>query len=321
MSVSARAIKWQYSGYTAHPIRWELSFRNGWMEIGQEADMKAKLRNDKPIELGRPSNVGSLIAAVCVGLFALVSNQYARVCAQMLQQFLNQQQVEAQVEPSPETVEVTAVTPETAPPKQVKFLDTPAKIDRSLELLSPTVETLFQRWRSRLDASTKNHGGLRELQRVYQGLDRKPELVRQLSTPSRLTLLSVTFMAYQVAPQDFRQRYVSWSKVLSESQEPIERALAEGLSIYTRNDMKRPNVPHLCDTLRKFTETHQNYKISADVYVMIAQELWLRGQLKASETILRSGMETLSGRYERDLLSQELMKQQQSLPTLRRHSF
>lgn len=290
------------------------------MEIGQEADpMKAILRNDKPIELGRPSNVGSLIAAVCVGILALVSNQYARVCSGLLHQFLNQP-AEVTLDPPSETVEVKT-TPEVAQPvKQIIYLDTPAKVDRSLQLLTPTLEQLFGRWRSRLEAPTKNHGGLKELRRIHLSLDRKPELASQLSTTSRLTLLSVTFMAYQVVPHEFRDRYVEWSKTLSESSVPIERALSEGLSIYTRNDMKRPNVPHLCETLRQFTAKHQNYRISADVYLMVAQELWLRGQLKASETVLRSGMETMAGHFERDLLSQELMKQQNSLPTLRRRS-
>jgi hypothetical protein len=268
------------------------------------------------MELGRPSNVGSLVAAVLVGSLALVSNHYARLGARLYYQMTRQPPAASQTPTVPTSIEDPDLPGSDGHPREPALWTTAEELGAALEKLELPLTESFDQWRRLRHVSPHPSAELQRrlaaVKKVHDSIQARPPVIDELVTKNRLSLLRVYFMAAQVQPQQYVTTYREHSHRLLNSSVAEERIQAEALQVYLVQDLYRPDVATLTSDLERFTAAHPDHRLSVELWLLIARELSVRGHRKEAETLLRRGIQLNSAKRDKRRLVELLIDQANS---------
>jgi hypothetical protein len=275
------------------------------------------------MELGRPSNTGSLVSAVLVGLLALASNHYARISPKVIKMMQERARQRALLEQQEAARKIRDAKHPALEHKFGPIPVIPDELEWSNEQLATTIEscedsiaTAFQAWQ--LERSVVDRpqvvSTLSAVTRIQEYLSRYPQAIDTLSSTSRLALLRVYFMSAQIAPKTHADAFRHWDDRLTHSSVVAEQSQAAALRFYLQQDLRRPKLAELNKGLSDFAKQYPNHALGASLCSMISRELWSRGHQKAAEGVLRHGIEIHAGNPSVSQLVNQLVDQQ-SLPS------
>ncbi len=252
------------------------------------------------MDLGQPSNLGSLISAVLVGLLALASNQYARMDRSTMTSFVEGIHLPGRgYEAPPEPVDEGKPT----------LKETEARIAK----LESRLSTIFEQWKEgRIRADDRRLERMwKAIHQLKDRLDSNDDLAESLSTRARVNYVWIVFRAAEMNPEQFSDSFHAMSEDMSSEKDQTVRAQAAVLEIYHGYDPLEPDVGALNEKLKTFAR--ENLDIGVFLYLIISRELCDVGNREAAETILRRGIQVYSTRHShigRIKLINELFDQQ-----------
>lgn len=275
------------------------------------------------MELSRPSNVGSLIGAVMVGLLALLANYYVRMDPEILQGLLPKSTSKAAAdqideienekywqrlwelwrrtnanEPrSPEEERQDAL--ERMKVVEKYLLDSSERRKKSGEIVP--VEQLDVR--------------IKELNELYDRLQADVATTEEQRKEARLSRLYGYYLAADMASASYGQSFLDVARDLKDHGDETESSHAVALRLLHESDFRHPNDEQLLNELRTFTQTYAASEVGVYLYSIIARELWLSGHPQSAEAVLRLGMDTYTGEHRSRLFNQ--LQDQQRLPRTR----
>ena len=275
------------------------------------------------MELSRPSNVGSLIGAVMVGLLALLADYYVRMDPEVLQGLLPKSTSKAAAdqideienekywqrlwelwrrtnanEPrSPEEERQDAL--ERMKVVEKYLLDSSERRKKSGEIVP--VEQLDVR--------------IKELNELYDRLQADVEATEEQRKEARLSRLYGYYLAADMASASYAQSFLDVARDLKDQGDETESSHAVALRLLHESDFRHPNDEQLLNELRTFSQTYAASEVGVYLYSIIARELWLNGHPQSAEAVLRLGMDTYTSEHRSRLFNQ--LQDQQRLPRSR----
>ncbi len=238
------------------------------------------------MEIGRPSNLGTLVSAVLVGLLSLASNQYARMDRQALDDFVTRLA-------RSDSAKVPAVTVDSVR----------AEIEKTDTQLIP----LFDRWMRREppDHDPQLEQILAELTHWWTELQTYPEVQQALSLADHRLILRILFMAGEICPRQYSDEFLLWANQLAQSSDESTRAEVAALCLYQQHDFLRPDATQLITDLDRFTCDHRDPQYGVRLYSMIAYELCRFGHTGVAQKVLQHGAEV----YRNDVHVRQLINE------------
>lgn len=239
------------------------------------------------MELGKTSNLGSLISAVLVGLLALASNQFARMDPRL---FRSPQQSEKPVETLPVT--------KTKSSPAARKLESVATIRKLAEDLEKVMFSQFGRWKAHAFPSDypQLNRTLTATDKLLAKLAKQTELLDELSSADQMTIVRLLFMAAEIDSQRFDTAFQDWALRLTNADSPQIAAQAAALRFFRGTNLAQPDAPALLDQLRSFSEIHPDPDLGVSFYVNVADELKAQGHVEVARLVIKLGSEFYSGK-------------------------
>jgi hypothetical protein len=272
------------------------------------------------MELARPSNVGSLIGAVMVGVLAVLANYYVRMDPRVLQGLLPDSSSKAVAGPIDRKQNEKywqrlwelwrrTNTDEPRSPEQDRqdslermkvvekyLLDSSERKKKSGEVLS--IEQLDVR--------------IKELNQLYDRLRADANTTDEQHKEARLSRLYGYYLAADMAPASYSEDFLDVARELTDNGDETESSHAAALKMLHESDFLHPDEQRLLSELQEFTQTFSASEVGVYLYSIISRELWQNGHSKTAEAVLRLGMETYAGQHRSRLFNQ--LQDQQRLP-------
>ena len=230
------------------------------------------------MELGRPSNTGSLISAVLVGLLALGANQYARLDPRKLDDFF------AGMKSPPEPVKTAALVP---PQPTLKSVSN--GINFSERELFPLFGKVKAHVLTAHDANLRDV--LKRLSTTLDELERDPQIRTQLAPATQLALLRALFMAAELHAEPFADAFSLWSERLLDSPNRQLASQAAALIFFRANDLDHPQPQAIVHSLREFSAEHTDPELGIHFYLNVAEQLRSKGHAELARVVIKLGIE------------------------------
>jgi hypothetical protein len=252
------------------------------------------------MELGRQSNLGTLVSAVLVGLLAISTNELVRVDRSALKDFFH-------------GLRGRARAVRTVPPVDQGELKVEHTKQRIVQIETELAKA-FEQWKEgNIKANDRRYDRLwQAIRDLHTLLETDAELRESLPTSAHVDYVWLLFRAAEMRPTDFSVMFLDECRALAAHRDEQVRRQAAVLSIYHGYDPRRPREDELNKKLEAFARANSDNMIGVFLYLLISRELYDLGQRDMAERILRNGIriyQEFPGNIGRLKLLNELMDQ------------
>lgn len=234
------------------------------------------------IDFERPSNVGSLIGAVLVGLLALAANHYIRMDTKWLQELVEQHN-----RPKPKRTEVAADLPFDA-----------AGVRKRIQSIESEWSEDFTHWRRSGRGIPRDEllEKRAEVDRLVESIRSHKTLDAELERGAQMARLRIYFMTAERFGDQYSDEFVDLAKEIEQTETDQASAEASALRFFHLEDFRSPDDQKLLDKLREFSvRTMHTPGVGVQLYSSVAHELCRFGQTTLAERVLDQGVEVYAG--------------------------
>jgi hypothetical protein len=223
----------------------------------------------------RRTNLGSLLAAVLVGLLALAVNQVFKSSPEEVETLLTQ------IHKSTEAGWEQFLSPRLPARRLHQLIDCQRRLGRVYQSWSGIGGVLPER---------KIRETVARAQATSAILEQTPELTRKQGKLAESAMLAVYFMAAEMLPDQYSSQFLELSGCLLESAAtPDEVARIEHLRLYHAYRFNEPDDLRLLKKLREFSQDVTDAKAGVPIYLTVTADLVTQGRTHLARAVLLQG--------------------------------